>query len=621
MSQDPTAGGTPTSAPPVGGGEAASTVTTPAITAPAVKPAPEPPKPSAPIALSDPAFIDKLRYLYSKRGKRVVVLLGNTHDLFPAKDGQKYVSLDQLLIQVFGNAFNMVRIDHAEGFQCSTRQDRDNMKKVWQRGDEQLAFRTTKGAERLGDFDAELQAADSPLAALMMLREVCRASNAAREVEPSANPVCAVFQFAGSMFPAGDFEKLEEVNKSRLVHLLNLVENPSFRKSHNLLILVADNASELNAKLLGMPSVATLEIEAPNAREREAFVQRFKSSKADAKPPTFEKPLPIFIEDTQGFTLNSLQDILEEASLSDTPITRDKVVDEMNRLLRAELGDIISIKIPDHGPEDIIGFEEERAVLDQIFKASEDPSTAGSSMLVVGPSGEGKTFLLEAYAAVSGRLVIELKGLRSMWFGQTDVLLEKLTRVLRRYNKLLALIDEADTQFGRVDNNDTQDTEKRLVGGMLRLMSDATLAGRVLWALMTSRPECLAPDMKSRAADQIPIFPLRDDKRRQYIQELLRRKKLEVAAAEFDEVIKATEAYSNRDLTALVKKAKGFKLGILDTLKVWGASGAIIRERRLQTLRAALHCTYPKLLPADLKKMVDDGTIHEEIEGMRVMVA
>ena len=65
-------------------------------------------------------------------------------------------------------------------------------------------------------------------------------------------------------------------------------------------------------------------------------------------------------------------------------------------------------------------------MLRSIFQRCDNPETAVSAVLVSGPNGGGKTFQMEAFAAESGRIVIELTGLRGMWYGQTDKLFERL---------------------------------------------------------------------------------------------------------------------------------------------------------------------------------------------------
>ncbi|MFN2122510.1 MAG: hypothetical protein ACK2UP_03315, partial [Candidatus Promineifilaceae bacterium] len=55
--------------------------------------------------------------------------------------------------------------------------------------------------------------------------------------------------------------------------------------------------------------------------------------------------------------------------------------------------------------------------------------------------------------------MIELSGLRGMYFGQTDRFFEQLRWHIRTYGKILILVDEAHTAFGSVHGGQTHPTE------------------------------------------------------------------------------------------------------------------------------------------------------------------
>ncbi len=102
---------------------------------------------------------------------------------------------------------------------------------------------------------------------------------------------------------------------------------------------------------------------------------------------------------------------MEQAGRRRQTLSRDGVVKQVNEILQARLGEFIRIKYPSHSVADIIGHQRTHAIFSQIFERCEDPETAVLAILVSGPNGGGKTFQLEAHAAASGRVVIELVGL------------------------------------------------------------------------------------------------------------------------------------------------------------------------------------------------------------------
>ena len=333
-------------------------------------------------------------------------------------------------------------------------------------------------------------------------------------------------------------------------------------------------------------------------------------------PPQFERSQQAFIEDTAGLKLTSLEDLLETSRRTAEPVKRQHVLAEVNLLLEAELGEVVKVNLPAHSPQDIIGSAATTTILRSLFQRCNHPETAVSAVLISGPNGGGKTFQMEAFAVESGRIVIELTGLRGMWYGQTDKLFERLRWHMSTYGNVLILVDEAHTAFGSVHRSDTHETERRLAGNIIKMMGDPRLRGKVLWALMTSRPDELDPDVKSRAPVQIPIFDPDGEARQRFILELFQRRSIALRAEELQDVFQQTTHYSARDFDNLVREVKAQRKPVLEVLQIWQASTAIVQQRRLQTLIAALHCSYPQLLPDGLRNMRAEA-IQKEVEALQ----
>jgi hypothetical protein len=430
-------------------------------------------------------------------------------------------------------------------------------------------------------------------------------------------PLCLIMQFAPSLFPNGDFDGLSELDRQRLVTFLNWINDPFFSKSGSVILLVADTKSEINRRVLALPVTEHVEIPLPGASERAHFVTQYERACAELdRSLQFELNQQAFVEDTAGLKLTSLEDLLETSRRTGEPVRRQHVLAEVNLILETELGDVVKVNLPSHSPRDIIGSEATTAILRSIFQRCDNPDTAVSAVLVSGPNGGGKTFQMEAFASESGRIVIELTGLRGMWYGQTDKLFERLRWHIATYGKVLILVDEAHTAFGSVHQSDTHETERRLAGNIIKMMGEPRFRGKVLWALMTSRPDELDPDVKSRAPLQIPIFDPEGEARQRFIQELFQRRGIALGPEELQHVFQQTAHYSARDFDNLVREVRAQGKSVLEVLQIWQASTAIMQQRRLQTLIAALHCSYPQLLPAWLRNTRTEA-IQKEAEELK----
>lgn len=548
-------------------------------------------------------FLDELREAYNLRRKSLVHLTGDVHGLFWSPRADAFVGLEALLQAELGDRFNLVRMDIATGIGFYDQATEDEVIRICESPD---GVRVPKSRSRLMK-DLIERSKHSPLAALVLLRGMADAFAKVRAAGEEVKPLLAVVQYAGSLFPAGDFGRLSDLDRQRLVAFLRWASDPVFVEGPDLLLLVNPVKSEVNAKLRALPASAHIEIQLPQDQERLFYVRWFRERHPSLR---FEGGWQRFCRDSAGLTLGNLRDLLEVAERGGVKVTRDDVVAEVNRLLEAELGEVIRIKYPHHGPDDVIGYQATGEIFRGVFERCEDPETAVSAMLVSGPNGGGKTFQLEAYAAASGRVVVELAGIRGALFGETDKLFELLRFHIATFGKMLILVDEAHTAFGSIHSGDTHKTEKRLSGNIIKMMGDPRFLGKVLWGLMTSRPDELDPDVKSRSPIQIPIFDLEGDDRRDFVREMFRRKRVPLPSAELERVVAATGYYSARDYRNLVAEVLAARrrepdVGVMDILGRWQASRSIERERQMQALIAAMHCSYPQLLPAELRDLTE----------------
>jgi SpoVK/Ycf46/Vps4 family AAA+-type ATPase len=226
--------------------------------------------------------------------------------------------------------------------------------------------------------------------------------------------------------------------------------------------------------------------------------------------------------------------------------------------------------------------------------------------VVAGPIGGGKTYVFEAVATHLNMHVLVLKNLRSQWFGQTDVIFERLRRALEALEKVAIFIDEADTQFGGV-GSDTHETERRLTGKVQAMMSDPVLRGRIIWILMTARVHLLSPDIRrpGRAGDLIiPVLDPVGEDRIEFVRWVLKACETDGDHVEFVEKLLPKD-YSAADYAALRSHLKATSSNLKRALTVKEIEEVfreiipanIAKNRRYQTLQALLNCTRRSLLP------------------------
>ena len=129
-------------------------------------------------------------------------------------------------------------------------------------------------------------------------------------------------------------------------------------------------------------------------------------------------------------------------------------------------------------------------------------------ILFTGPMGTGKTFVAEAFAKECGLTTIKLKNFRSKWVGATEGNLERILSVIQAIGQIIVIIDEGDRAFGGGDGDGDGGTSSRVIARIKEFMSDTENRGRVLFILMTNRPDKLDIDIKraGRLDRKIPFL-------------------------------------------------------------------------------------------------------------------
>src|SRR6185436_10629392 len=97
---------------------------------------------------------------------------------------------------------------------------------------------------------------------------------------------------------------------------------------------------------------------------------------------------------------------------------------------------------------------------------------------------------------------------RSMWVGSTEANLERILKILASLTPVGVIIDEADAALGNREASGDSGTQNRVFATIAAFMGDTRNRGRILWFLITCRPDLLPIDLKrqGRAEEHVPLF-------------------------------------------------------------------------------------------------------------------
>ena len=563
---------------------------------------------------------------YRSVGRNLIVLTGDTAGMYHSPKLGDYGDLQQVVTGELGDGFHVLSYDmngvdfhddeSLEAVAGSMQRSMKNSETKKVDAFEQLErsiLRRGKGkplqepdemesANRLAVVIEKIERTDYfPLHSLALLRQMTELYSPSRS-DASRKPLCILVRDAALLFPCKSAGDLTNEQVHRLQAFLNWMRSDAFLKSRHLIILVSDTLTDLSNPILQLPNEAHIEVPLPSAKERLAFIEYYlKNAEGPIGMETAE-----LVRFSSGLPLATMQDVLDEAIAAKKNVTAEALTEAVNHELKKRLGDIVTFKRPAHGVGDVIAYEDILEVGREILTDCKNPATADSMVLFVGPNGGGKTYIAEALANWSGRVVIELSKIRDSLFGGTEKFFEQFRFVAESFDNLLVLMDEADAALSDVNSSQSHEVERRLTGGILGMASDKRYLGRLVWFLMTARAERLSSDVISRCGSVVPIFDLVGVGRRAFIKAIFERNGITLKDEELEELLKKTESFSNRDYDKLVRKAVARKCSPLQVLTRWSPGKAIRLRREYQEFLAADFSTYPHLVPERISSMKEE---------------
>lgn len=583
---------------------------------------------------------------------RSIVLHGNIHDLFFVEESEEedYIPLLPFLTQSWDVPGFLLIVYELNGPLRFLRQtDREKLEKAfyaWRGNTESSQRKTTslfalpnRSEDSNPKADKSLDSSDglfeqylndaigSPTLAFELLRQFCLISRTkdAHGEKLLSKKLLIIIEATDMLLPEGEIRSLNLADRHRISIVQDWISDSDFMKATDTVVFIAESKSLINSRIMRLPQVVDVEIQSPQIEERRHFISWFNRTQ---KPS--ERELNLWGSQSQlavltaGLSIQALRQLLVSVCYSGEKLRPDNVIEKVSEFIQTQLGeDVVEFKKPAHSLKDIVGNQKlvdflRTQIIPRITSTGKD-SISGLS--VCGPIGSGKTFIFEGVAGELDIPVLVLKNIRSMWFGQTDVIFERLRRLLMALVNVLIFVDEADTQFGDV-GRDAHATERRLTGKLQAMMSDPQLRGNITWLLMTARIYNLSPDLRreGRVGDiVIPVLDPTGEDRETFLKWTLSNVfSGEIPDESFKLLLSLTEGYSAASFASLradleAAKNRNDKLSVDEIVDV--ISDRILPNigpiRQYQTLQAFLNCTRKSLLPGDYSPEIRDSWLKQ----------
>lgn len=580
--------------------------------------------------------------LYFAANTCLFVIHGNVNDLIHCKESQDGKSVDKfcgltefLSRQIFGSWDVVTSYDMGRGIQVQAGADPKRHRSMMETLSKNIGSPTTwtrNPDDVLTNFQRMIQ------------------RNLLHEDAQQRQRMAFLFPYAQFLIPAGDQSSIARTQASHLVRFLSWAQNPYIKRVNMTFCLIAETLTEVNKRLIQDPHVATIEVPLPDDATRRIFIETNFDLGLDSAPG--HSPDGHAATDPVGFDLMRAEDSIEYSDVTAPPTAKPKTdsppvgmsIDAITQisnglnlvnlnvamsrsklagqavdikqfrglkkgLIERQCQDLVTFLEPEHTLDMVVGHTaaKDRLRLDARWIVEGRLDAAPMGYLICGPVGTGKTFISQCYAGSIGIPCLVLRNFRSKYVGETEGNLEKVLNVLRSLGPVMVIIDEADAALGDRESGGDSGTSNRVFSMIASQMGNTKYRGKIIWMLLTSRPELLPIDLKrqGRAEVHIPLFyPKKESEIQKMFVIMAKKNKVKLADDAVPDVSVDREL-SGADIESVVLNAKREMMAdgreILSRQDMELSLSSFIPsaqgiEKELQEMNAVLECTDRRFL-------------------------
>lgn len=521
----------------------------------------------------------------------VVLLSGNVRDLYLAGDatggGAKFETLSEALrSQVFAGYDTVAEYDPQGGIYFADAKQRESY------------LRSLSGYDAYHKTNFAQNPPKDPVQAFSIL------DNLARLHLLDKKSFAVVIHYLDHIIPTG----LNNNNELRylVIALDKWAQNPEFRRNKIRFVLITPEVARLESFIAKNAFIEHVSIARPSLEDRT------KTITASPYGAGSDGEIQKLAELTSGLTNRQILEVLGQKANDDLTLRAIK-----RELISSECRGLLEIVEPKHSLSAVAGHEKVKEILSLTAEAIREGKTQYLPMgfLICGPVGTGKTFITECFAHDAALPVVKFLNFRSQWQGETEANLEKIFSILKSIYPVAVMIDEADAFLGNRDAQGDSGVSMRVFASLAALMSDTTYRGKIIWFLMTSRPDLLPVDMKrqGRAEEHLALFhPQSSAELESLYQSVCRKLKIAPPVAEIQPLLDKERSYSGADIEAMltrsalaaeVKHKTALSTDIMKETITNFRSPEYPLAIELQTLVAVRECTHQDMVPEKYRSL------------------
>ena len=440
-----------------------------------------------------------------------------------------------------------------------------------------------------------------------------------------------IIDYAETIIPGGDMLRFSDADRYCLVTLQRWANNPMFTDGDISIIILTENLTDISVRLTASPSTVKVNVPFPDESVRASFLRsREKSGYLLLERGISAEGVAAV---TSGLNLQNLERLILESYDANTHLSMEYLRLKKKEMIENEAAGLLEFMETVYSLDAVSGHDFVKKQFRNAARAIKHGQLEVLPMgyLIAGPVGTGKSFMVSAFAGEIGIPMVKFRNFRSKWQGVTESNLEKVLNILKSMSPVAVMIDEADAFLGDRDQEGDSGTSNRVFAQIASFMGDTAYRGRIIWFLITCRPDLIPIDLKrqGRAEEHLALFYPETDTEKVALFETLK-KKLNFGVHQFsipDLFRKYHHEVSGAEIESMLIRAK--QRAVMENRTMISKEDmeeimadfippAYEHEIRLQNLVASLECTSKKMVPKRFQ--IENTRLVSEIRELKILL-
>ncbi|MDR0474162.1 MAG: AAA family ATPase [Treponema sp.] len=559
-----------------------------------------------------PEWARELAIKYGSKTSNVYILHGNIRDFLPheANEGEFIFTLIQKYIAevLFGNQDIIAFYDRSDGVSFCTSEMTDEYEAALSR--------------RFPEVDPHDFFSTDPEKSFFYLEKYFL-MRIPKDKKIRCRMVLIV-DYAETVIPSGDLLRFSDADRYCLVTLNRWANNPIFTDGDISVLLLTENLADISPRLASSPSTINVSVPFPDESARTSFLYYKKQEGILHLDQGMNCEGVAAL--TSGLNLMNLERLVQESHEDDKPLSMEYLKQKKKEMIENEAGGFLEFMDTVYSLDAVSGHEFVKKQFRSTARSIKQGQLEALPMgyLIAGPVGTGKSFMVSAFAGEIGIPMVKFKNFRSKWQGETESHLEKILNILKSMAPVAVMIDEADAALGDRDQDGDSGTSNRVFAQIASFMGDTAYRGRIIWFLITCRPDLIPIDLKrsGRAEEHYALFyPESDAEKAALFETLVGKLKFGVHKFNILDLFKKFHLdVSGAEIEAMLVRAK--QRAVMEKRSMISREDMeeIIadynppfyeHEIRLQNLVAVLDCTSRRMVPKRFRDIATARLVSE----------